>query len=103
MIVPGFLLKTYAPLGLPKPLSDIPQDYLKLLPMFNGGDDTSVPSHIEAFFAFAQNLNVEHLDVVLRLFVQSLDGEIRKWFNSLLDASITTWEEMVNSFMEKRG
>lgn len=58
---------------------------------------------IEAFYPFAKNINVKHLDVVLRLFVQFVEEESRKWFKSLPNASITTWEEMENSFMHKWG
>ena len=75
MVVPGFLLNKYAPLALPQVLNEMPQDYLKLLPRFTREDNTSTQRHIENFYAFAENVNVENLDVVLRLFVQSLDGE----------------------------
>jgi len=50
---------------------------------------------------FAKNLNVEQMDVILRLFVQSLDGEAIKWFKALPNASITTWEELENYFTQK--
>ena len=43
------------------------------------------------------------MDVVLRLLVQSLDGEARKWFKTLADNAVTTWEEMENSFTQKWG
>ena len=46
MVVPSFLLKTYAPLALPLVLNDMPQDYLKLLPQFTGEDSTSTKRHI---------------------------------------------------------
>jgi len=39
MVVLSFLLNKYAPLDLPQPLSTMPQDYLKLLPRFNGEDE----------------------------------------------------------------
>ena len=55
------------------------------------------------FCNFAENLNVEHLDVVLRLFVQSLDGEARKWFKGLPNNSIPTWEEMECQFNQRWG
>jgi len=103
MALPGFLLNKYAPLNLPQPLSVIPQDYLKFLPRFNGEDDNTSQRRIETFCAFVKNLNVEQLDVVMRLFVQSLNGEARKWFKSLPNASITTWEELENSFTQKWG
>lgn len=103
MVVPGFPLNKYAPLDLPQLLSVMPQDYLNLLPRFNGEDENTEQRHNEAFCSFAENLNVEQLDVVLRHFVQSLDGEARKWFKALPNASITTWEELENSFTQKWG
>jgi len=47
----------------------MPQDYLNLLPRFNGEDENYAQKHIQAFCSFAENLNVEQLDVVLKLFV----------------------------------
>jgi len=44
---------------------------------------------------------MDHIDVVMRLFVQYLDGEARKWFKSLPNASFPTWEELENSFTQK--
>lgn len=41
--------------------------------------------------------------MVLRLLIHYLGGEARKWFKYLLDASIATWEELENSFMQKWG
>lgn len=96
-------MNKYAPLDLPQPLSAMPQDYLKVLPRFNGEDENTAQRHIETFYAFAKNLNVEQLDVVLRLFVQSLDGEAINWFKALPNASITTQEELENSFTQKWG
>jgi len=34
-VVPGFFLNKYAPLNLPQPPNAMPQDYVKLLPMYN--------------------------------------------------------------------
>ena len=48
-------------------------------------------------------MDVEHLDVVLRIFVQSFDGEGQKWFKYLFDNTITIWEEMENFFTLKWG
>ena len=61
--VPDFLLNKYAPLALPPVLNDMPQDYLKILPRFNGENDIDAQKHLETFCSFAENLNVEHLDV----------------------------------------
>lgn len=78
MVVPGFLLNKYAPLDFPQPLSFMPQKYTKLLPSLNEVDENTAQRHIETFCSFVENLNVEQLYVVLRLFVQYLDGEARK-------------------------
>jgi len=73
-------------------MNGMPEDYLKLLPRFTGEDDILAQKHMEVFCSFVENLNIEHLDVVMILFVQSLDGEARNWFNTLPNASINTWE-----------
>jgi len=41
--------------------------------------------------------------VVIGIFVQSLDGEAKKWLKGLPNASITTWEELENAFTQKWG
>ena len=76
---------------------------MKILPRFNAENEIDAQKHLEVFYAFAKNFNVEHLDVVLRLFVQSLDGEARKWFKTLVGRSITTWEIMEDTFLRKWG
>ena len=48
-------------------------------------------------------MNVEHLDVVMRLFVQSLEGEARKWFKGLPNGSINNWEDLENRFTQIWG
>ena len=64
--VPAFLMNKYAPLALPQVLNYMPQDYLKILPRFNGENEIDAQKHLETFCSFAENLNLEHLDVVLR-------------------------------------
>jgi len=81
----------------------MPQDYRNLLPRFIGEDDVTTQKHIEVLCAFIENLNVENLDVVLILFVQSIDGEARKLFKTLPNNSINTWEELEKTFMQKWG
>ena len=98
MVAPTFLLNRYAPIQLPQQLNPMPQEYLKILPCFLGEDEQIVDKHIEVFCNFAENLIVEHLDVVLRLFVQSLDGEARKWFKGLPNNYIPSWEDIEHQF-----
>jgi len=39
MATPAFLMNRYAPLQLPQPFNQMPQDYLKTLPHFSGEDE----------------------------------------------------------------
>lgn len=103
MVVPAFLMNRYAPLQLPQPFNQMPWDYLRTLPHFTGEDEQVAENHVSVFCNFANSLNVEHLDVILRLFVQSLEGEARKWFKGLPNNSIPSWEEMEHLFMQKWG
>ena len=88
MAAPTFLMDRYAPLNLPQPMNAMPQEYLKLLSRFIGEDEVIAEQHLPLFCTFAENLNVEHLDVMMRLFVKSLSGEARKWFKGLPNDSI---------------
>jgi hypothetical protein len=90
----------YAPLVLPQPMNSLPiGDYLKYMPKFTGEEDITAEEHLAAFYSYADNLNIENEDVWMRVFVQSLDGEARKWFRSLALGSIDGIEALDNAFL----
>jgi ribonuclease HI len=94
----------YAPLILPQPLSPLPAgDYLKYMPKFSGEGDVTAEEHLAAFYSYADNLNIENEDVWMRVFVQSLDGEVRKWFRGLAPGSIAGIEALDNAFLRQWG
>ena len=94
----------YAPLVLPQPLNALPGgDYHKYLRRFNGQGETTAEEHWEAFLSYADNQNIEAKDVWMRMFVQSLDGDVRKWFRELPANSITIIEELQDLFMRQWG
>ena len=69
------LVARYAPLIFPNPLTAMPtRDYLKYMPKFTGEGDFTVEEHLEDFYSYVENINIEHEDVWTRFFVQSLDG-----------------------------
>jgi hypothetical protein len=77
----SIIVARYAPLVLPQVLSAFPTgDYIKYLPRFNGEGDVTVEEHLASFYSFAYNFNIEQSDVWMRVFIQSLDGEVIKWF-----------------------
>jgi hypothetical protein len=56
-----------------------------------------------AFYSFAENFNIEHVDVWMRFFVQSLDGEVRKWFHGLAPDSIKGIDALDETFLKQWG
>jgi hypothetical protein len=94
----------YAPLILPQVLFAFPpNDYMRYLPRFNGDGAVTVEEHLSLFYSFADNFNVEHADVWMRLFVQSLNGEARKWFRSFPPNSIADIVALDDAFLKHWG
>ena len=54
--------------------------YLKYMPKFTGEGNFTTEEHLEAFYNYAENINIEQEDVCTRVFVQILYGQARKWF-----------------------
>jgi hypothetical protein len=80
----------YAPLVFPNPLFAMPTgDYQKYMPKFSGVEEVTTEEHLELFYSYADNLNITYEHVWMRVFVQSLDGEARRWFRELTPGSIT--------------
>jgi hypothetical protein len=74
------------------------------LPKFTGeGTGLTVEEHLADFYSYANNQNIEHEDVWTRLFVQSMDGEARKWFRDLLVGSIARIEALDDVFLKQWG
>ena len=77
-IMDAIVAARYAPLILPQPLNPLPVgDYLKYMPKFSGEGDIA-EEHLASFYSYVDNLNIENEDVWMRVFVQSLDGKVRK-------------------------
>jgi hypothetical protein len=94
----------YAPLILPHPMNPIlARDYLKYMPKFIGEGDITTEEHLATFYSYADNLNIENEDVWMRVFVQILDGEVRKWFRGLALRSIAGIEALDSAFLRQWG
>jgi uncharacterized small protein (DUF1192 family) len=94
----------YTPLILPHPVNPLPAgDYLKYMPKFSGEGDITVEENLAAFYSYADNLNIENEDVWMRVFVHSLDGEVRNWFRGLAPGSIAGIEALDIVFLRQWG
>lgn len=66
--------------GYPNP---IPPEIRKGLPKFSGEKSESAEKHLQRFIELIEDYEVDHEDVIIRLFVQSLTDEAREWFSNL--------------------
>jgi ribonuclease HI len=103
-IMDAIVVVRYAPLILAQPMNSLLVGYyLKYMPKFTGEEDIIVEDHLVAFYSYADNLNIENEDVWMRVFVQSLDGEARKWFRELTPGSIVGIETLDDVFLRQWG
>ena len=64
------LVSRYTPLNLSNPLSAMPTGYyLKYMPKFTREGDFIAKEHLESFYSYAENINIEQEDVWTRVFV----------------------------------
>jgi hypothetical protein len=55
---------------LPNPLNSLPPgDYIKYMPKLTREENITAEEHHAAFYSYACNLNIEHKDVWMRVFV----------------------------------
>jgi hypothetical protein len=98
------LANRYAPLVLPNPLSAMPtRDYQKYMPKFNGSRDYTAEEHIEAFYAYVENINILEEDVWTIIFVRILDGQAKKWFKELPTNLVVGIEQLDEVFLKHWG
>jgi len=73
------------------------------MPKFTGTEGVTTEEHLESFYSYANNLDIYEEDVWMRVFVQSLDGEARKWFRQLTPRSIVDIEALDDVFLKHWG
>jgi hypothetical protein len=85
---PPIMAVGYAPLVLVAPLHDMPQDYQTILPQFDGTGPLNAQQHVDKMNDYFDLQEVDEADVQMRLFAQSLTGDVKKWYKGLCVASV---------------
>ena len=75
-------------------------DYLKYMPKFTREGDFTAEEHLKAFYNYVENINIEQEYVWTRFFMQSLDGQARKWFKEFPVGSIAGIESLDDVFLK---
>ncbi len=50
-------------------------EHQKYMPKFTGTEGVTSEEHLESFYSYVDNLDISEVDVWMRVFVQSLDGQ----------------------------
>jgi hypothetical protein len=81
----------------------IPPRYQNWLPRFIGNDGVIAEDHMDKFWAFFQlhPINDDAEDLTMKLFFATLHDNARKWYDSLPDASITSMEQLEETFLKR--
>jgi hypothetical protein len=91
----------YAPLVLVAPLHAMPQDYQTRLPQFDGIGPLSTQQHVDKMNDYFDLQEVDEADVQMRLFAQSLTGDVKKWYKGLRAASVLDLTTFQRSFLDR--
>ena len=89
------------PLNLAPLVHALPPNYEKVLPIFDSGEGISVDNHLQSFFLVLEALEVEHEDVVCRIFPHTLKGKETSWYFSLQANSNTDKDTFKRMFKNK--
>ena len=96
LLVPAKIPDRYKPLDLPPILHNLPANYRKNLPRFDGENaNITAKNHIQRFEYFLNLYEVEDDDVYIRMFSLYLQGKVKNWFKNLPTASIRNFHQFM--------
>jgi hypothetical protein len=89
-------------LGYPQKM---PLRYENWLSRFTGNDGVRVEDHMDKFWDLFQlhPISDDVEDLAMKLLSATLHGNARKWYDDLPDASITSIDQLEETFIEKWG
>jgi hypothetical protein len=85
----GLHLKSFAVLGFPHPVPHI-SEWGDFLPMFIERKEDNHAHHLIMFHQCMDQLDIHHEDVLMKMFMYSLEGDARGWYRSLPPSSISS-------------
>jgi hypothetical protein len=83
--------------GYPNPVPHI-DEWQGRLPKFKEGIDDNPVEHLLEFHELMHHLDIFHEDVLMNMFMYSLEGDAREWYRSLPPSSISSLKEFHATF-----
>ena len=68
------------------------------LPRFREEEEDNPAYHVLKFHQYMDQLNIHHEDVLMKMFMYSLDGSARKWYRTLPPSSISSLKNFHDTF-----
>jgi hypothetical protein len=93
----------FTPLILPTQLHELPQNYSQGIRLYDVEGNVSAQKHLDWFNDFIDLEEVDYADEKMWLVVQSLLGNVIKWFKSLPPVRIRDFATFEMSFLDKWG
>jgi hypothetical protein len=81
----------------------LPKNPERLLPKYDHDTSRTPKDHIQNSFLVVRLMNVQHEDVVCRLFPHTFENKSSTWYFNLAAGSITSWEAFQKAFLDKFG
>jgi hypothetical protein len=89
--------------AVPGPQHPLPKHPEKWLTKFDPDSKRTAKDHIMKFMLDIRLRNVEHEDVVCRLFPYTFEGNAPTWYFTQKPRTITSWEKFESIFLQKFG
>lgn len=90
-------------IAVPSAQHPLPKHLEKVLPKFYLDNGVTTKDHIKQCMIYLRLMDVQHEDVVCRLFPYTFVGQAFTWFLSLTTWSIESWEQFESSILSKFG
>jgi hypothetical protein len=88
-------------LTVPKRVHNLPRHREKLLPKFDHETSRLPEDHITKFILAIRLMNIQHEDLVCRIFPYTFENSSSTWYFKLLVGSITSWTKFQKDFLDK--
>ena len=100
---PRAMAAKFPPLALHAQLHDLPHNYAQRIKSYDAEENGSAEKHLDWFNDFVDLEEVDHEDAKIRLFPQSLLGEVKKWFKVIPTSSILDFASFETLFLARWG
>ena len=90
-------------IAVPGAQHPLPKHPKKLLPKLDPNNDVTPKDHIKQFMLSLRLMDVQHKDVVCKLFPYTFVDKASTWFFSLTTGSIASWQQFETAFLTQFG